>query len=346
MSGRPENPGRGAGAGPAEPQVVIVGAASRDLAPDDPRGWRLGGGVTYAALTSARLGVRTAAVMGLDPQARDAPELELLAAAGVILLRVPLPHGPVFRNLESSRGRVQACVDPGRPLPLVVMPGAWRVARAWILAPVAGELDEAWADAILADAYVGLGWQGLLRVLRAGADVTRLAPSAGRLVQRADVVSLSEHDVAPGTRPEELARFLHPGALLVVTRGAAGGQVAEVTGRGIGRVVGYPAVAAAREVDATGAGDTFLAALVASVVHRKQGAAPTPAPAGGMKVAGGAWPAPDLRFAAAAASFTVEGPGLQAVPDRAAVMRRLAGQAGQPFSEPPSSSTYSAKAPR
>jgi hypothetical protein len=29
-----------------------------------PRGWRLGGGATYAALTTARLGLRTAAVVG------------------------------------------------------------------------------------------------------------------------------------------------------------------------------------------------------------------------------------------------------------------------------------------
>jgi hypothetical protein len=53
-----------------------------------------------------------------------------------------------------------------------------------------------------------------------------------------------------------------------------------------------------------------------------------------------------VRFAAAAASFTVEGPGLAAVPDRAAVLRRLAGGADQSSPEPPSSPTYSAKAPR
>ena len=48
------------------PEVVVVGAASRDVAADDPRGWRLGGGVTYSALTTARLGLRTAALVGVD----------------------------------------------------------------------------------------------------------------------------------------------------------------------------------------------------------------------------------------------------------------------------------------
>ena len=37
--------------------VVVVGAACRDVAGNDRRGWRLGGGVTYSALTIARLGL-------------------------------------------------------------------------------------------------------------------------------------------------------------------------------------------------------------------------------------------------------------------------------------------------
>jgi sugar/nucleoside kinase (ribokinase family) len=342
--GRPAAGGRASGVAPGDPEVLVVGAASRDLAGEDPRGWRLGGGVAYAALTSARLGVRTAAVIGLDPLAFEAHELELLDEAGVALLRVTLAHGPVFRNTESAGGRVQACLDPGGPMPPLALPGSWRGARAWILAPVAGELDDAWADPIPADAFVALGWQGLLRTLRAGTRVARRAPVAGRLVRRADVVALSEDDVAPGTRPEDLAPLLHPGARLVVTRGASGGQLADVAGSGIGRVVRYPAIATGREVDATGAGDTFLAALVVSVLRTSPGVAR--AAAGVSEAADEAWPTPDLRFAAAAASFTVEGPGLIAVPGRAAVLRRLAGPAGQSFPAPPSSSTYSAKAPR
>ena len=344
MTGRPRPGDRVPDEGSGELEVVIAGSASRDVAEDDPRGWRLGGGVTYTALTSARLGLRTAAVIGLDPEAFASHELELLAAAGVELLRVPLPHGPVFRNVDSPGGRIQTCLEPGRPLPHVAVPAAWRSARAWILAPVAGELDDAWADPIPADAFVALGWQGLLRTLRAGALVARRAPAPGRLVQRADVVGLSEHDVAPGTSPEDLAPFLHPGAWLVFTNGIAGGRLAEVTAGGLARVVPYPAIAAVHEVDATGAGDTFLAALVASVVRATTDAAR--ARAADSAAAGAAGPVPDLRFAAAAASFTVEGPGLEAVPDRAAVLRRLAGPAGQSFPEPPSSSTYSAKAPR
>ena len=326
----------GPAAGRRAPEVVVVGSASRDLVADDPRGWRLGGGVSYAALASARLGLRTAAVIGLDPQARDADELDLLTRAGVALLRVPLPHGPVFRNVEAHGRRSQACLDPGSSLAPIALPPGWADAAAWILAPVAAELPDTWSEAIGLDAFMALGWQGLLRTLRAGASVRRRRPASGRLVARADLVALSEHDVAPGTRPEDLAPFLKPGAWLVVTAGAGGGTCGRVTTGGLGAVGRYPAFAVAGEVDATGAGDTFLAALVARLVHPE---GPSTRSGGAVGAARDPWPVPDVVFAAAAASFTVEGPGLAPVPDLAAVRRRLAGAAGQSFAEPPSSST-------
>jgi bifunctional ADP-heptose synthase (sugar kinase/adenylyltransferase) len=62
----------------------------------------------------------------------------------------------------------------------------------------------------------------------------------------------------------------------------------------------------------TGAGDTFLAALQASVLR--------PAIVGRRRSRHRL----DLRFAAAAGSLVVEGPGLDGVPDRAAVLVRRA----------------------
>src|SRR4051794_36337976 len=90
---------------PAGPRIVVVGAAARDEAPNDPRGWRLGGGVSYSALTTARLGIPTAAIVGVDAQAARAGELDLLRLAGVDVRLVPLEHGPVFVNIERPQGR-------------------------------------------------------------------------------------------------------------------------------------------------------------------------------------------------------------------------------------------------
>src|SRR6476619_5133547 len=103
-------------------EVVHIGSACRDIAPDDPRGWRLGGGVTYAALTTARLGVRTAAVIGVDRDAQDAAERDTLRAAGVDTLLVPLPEGPIFHNQETPAGRVQTAIQAGVPLQPVPLP--------------------------------------------------------------------------------------------------------------------------------------------------------------------------------------------------------------------------------
>ena len=67
-------------ASPSLPEVVVVGAASRDVVDDDPRGWRLGGGVSYSALAVARLGLPTRALIGVDREASSASELDDLLA--------------------------------------------------------------------------------------------------------------------------------------------------------------------------------------------------------------------------------------------------------------------------
>ncbi len=293
--------------------VVHVGSASRDLTEDDPRGWRLGGGASYSALTTARLGLRTAAVIGVDSAAATASELELLRAAGVELALIALDEGPVFRNRETSAGRVQTSVAVGEPLAIRSFPDAWRAVPVWSLVPVAGEIGGSWAHAVPAGAFLALGWQGSLRNLEAGREVTRRAPVRSPLLDRADIVGVSRHDLEPGTDAPGLLRFLRPGAQLLVTDGPAGGRLLRLgpDGRVVAR--GYAAVDPSWEVDPTGAGDVFLAALLCSIVRPEESGR-----------AERRQPEPDLRFAAAAASFAVEAPGLHGVPDRRAVLARLA----------------------
>ena len=293
-------------------EVVHVGSACRDLTPDDPRGWRLGGGVTYAALTTARLGLRTAALIGADELGGRARELDMLRAAGVELRVVPLAEAPIFENRETPSGRVQTCHAVGRPIDVPPLPEAWRAARAWSVVPVAGEIRDDWTAAIPGAAYLTVGWQGLLRDLSAGATVARRAPAPSALLRRADLVGVSHHDVGPGTPVAMLAALLHPGADLLVTEGREGGLLVRVGPDGPSEVLRYLPTATERETDPTGAGDTFLAALLASVLR--------PAIVGRRRPRR----SPDLRFAAAAGSLVVEGPGLAAVPDRAAVIVRRA----------------------
>lgn len=303
------------------PTVVVVGSAARDLVDDDPRGWRLGGGVSYSALMTARLGLPTAALVGVDSLAARAPELDLLRQAGVDVALVELEHGPVFVNIERPDGRHQLCEDRSDPIPVVAIPEAWREAPGWILAPVAAELPAAWADAPPAGAFVALGWQGLLRELVPGEPTHHVAPHRDRVVERADLVGISRDDVERDTDVRELYGLLRHGASLAITQGDRGGLVVHgvhTDGREPRlELRHYPAIRSHRRVDPTGAGDVFLAALAAARIE--------PRLLGGRRGQG-----LDLLLAAAAASLVLEGPGLVGVPSREAVAARMRRGAAAP----------------
>ena len=293
------------------PDVVVVGAASRDRVPDDPRGWRLGGAVSYAALAIARLGLRVGALVGADAEAADARELLGLRDAGADVRVVPLASGPVFDNIEEPAGRRQIAYSTAAPLPVDALPADWRGAPAWLLGPVAGELGDEWAAVPDDAAIVAIGWQGLLREVRSGQPVTRSAPAASPMLSRADLVAVSGTDFGPDTRIDDVTRFLRRGATVLVTSGAQGGLAAEVGPDGLERLHHYPALRPDRFVDPTGAGDVFLATVLAARTKPQL-------------VGGRIAQHYDLLLAAAAASLLVEGPGLDGVPDRDAIRRRMA----------------------
>jgi ribokinase len=282
--------------------LLVVGVASRDLVADDPRGWRLGGAAMYCSLMAARLGLRVGCVVGVDRSASTADELDLLEAAGVDLRRVELERGPVFENIEVDGHRRQKWLSKSDLIPLAALPDEWKTARARLIVPVAGELGDEWAWAATggAQCFVGVGWQGLIREFAADGWVEGIAPGRSPLLDAASLIVASVDDIEGATKLARL-RELAPRASIVLTAGEGGGVAL-----GEGVVRRYRAIPAVHFVDATGAGDVFLAALTAAWLFTGQVATPAA-----------------LRFAAAAASCSVEGAGLAGVPTRAQVAARL-----------------------
>jgi sugar/nucleoside kinase (ribokinase family) len=248
--------------GASRPTIVVVGAASRDIDSADPRGWRLGGGVTYASMAIARLGLPVRALMGLDADAESAVELSLLRDAGVEIEVVRLTRGPVFDNIERPGGRVQICHQASDELPTAALPAEWRDATGVVLNPVAGELGDGWVSVFAPSTMIALGWQGLFRGLVAGQPVTPRPLRSGALVERADLAVVSAEDARAGGAA--LAHLLRPGQQLVVTRGPRGALHLTRHGSGITARYLSPLPAAAGG-DPTGAGDVLLGTWAAAI---------------------------------------------------------------------------------
>lgn len=295
---------------PFDPTVVVVGAAARDLDPTDPRGWRMGGGVMYGGLAIARLGVPTAVLLGVDAEAAEGEEIALLREAGAQVHLVPLERGPIFINLETPTGRAQTGFSASDPIDPDHLPVAWRSAHGWLLAPVADELPDTWAAAVPPDGLVGAAWQGMLRDVVPGELVHRRAPAPTAIVARADIVGVGSDDLTADVSFTDLCRLMHPGATLAFTQGARGGIAVQVGDGGPVSMSRWPGIPPGPIVDPTGAGDVFLAGLLAARAEPRL-------------IGGRLATRVDFRLAAAMASLVLEGPGLHGVPDRVAITRRM-----------------------
>jgi len=291
----------------AAPTVVVAGSATRDVDPSDERGWRLGGTAPYVALGIARLGFPVGLLLGADDQAAGARELDLLRAAGIALEVVPLREGPVFDNRETPGGRHQVCLSIGEELAPRTLPAAWGAASTLVLAPVAGELGVAWADALPDATLVALALQGTLRVLSPGRPTAHRPPRRDALTARADLLMVGRDDISSAGTGDPLDSLLgRSGQRMVVTAGTSGALLLRraADGRLAARRCGIVPTDAV--VDLTGAGDAFFAGWIAATL-----------------ATGDAADSRALLVAAAAASLKVEGYGLAGLPTAAALRRRL-----------------------
>lgn len=280
----------------ARPQFLVIGHVVQDLIPDsDPAVWRLGGAASFASITARNLGLRTAVLTSASP---DLPLGELLPDIDFKL--IPSRLTTQMRNVYGEGPRRQFVPQRAVPLTPDDLPADWRHIPIVLLGPVIGEVDESMAPSF-SGSMLGIGAQGWLRRVGRENRVRPVMPAdfhVHRMLRYARALFLSDEDIPPGEAPPALTYWSDLVQIVAFTRGYNG---ADICVRGNWRHIhAFPA----NVVDPTGAGDVFAAAFLIRLWE-----------------SGDVWKA--TRFAACAASFSVEGEGTTAIPTREQVEARL-----------------------
>ncbi|MCX6029705.1 MAG: PfkB family carbohydrate kinase [Chloroflexi bacterium] len=276
---------------------LIIGHMTHDRTPD---GFRLGGTVSYAAVTARRLGrqpaiLTRAALNGLLTTAAEPDSPANVVAlpgsplAGVSIHVLPSPVSTTFVNIYRDGQRTQVIEALAEPISPGNLPPAWAQVPVVLLGPLVREVPPAWVNAFPAS-LVGVTPQGWMRQWDATGRVRPARwENAAEFLRRADVVILSREDV--GSDETYLAALAAQARLMVVTDGWRGatlyhdGEHYHVPPR------------PTREVDPTGAGDVFAAAFMIRLAETRD-------------------PVVATRFANVVASMSVEAPGMDAIPYR------------------------------
>ena len=246
--------------------VCVIGHVARDIntiggVEHEPSP---GGAAYYSTMVYRRLGMRAAVVTRVAEQ--DQPLLRELKEAGVTVFNLPSPVTTTFRNDYPSDNpdlRVQRVDARAGPIAVTALPDVR--ARIWQIGPLT-ETDVELAMIGYCAALgglVGMDVQGLTRVVvdgevRARAPVQRMEYLRGLDVLKADDTEILTYTGADAV-PAAVARVRDAGAReVLVTRASAGATI-----YGPRAAIEIDAVPPRRTADATGCGDTFLAAYMA-----------------------------------------------------------------------------------
>jgi sugar/nucleoside kinase (ribokinase family) len=265
---------------PEPVDYLAVGHVTEDVTPGGPR---LGGTVTFAALTARAMGLRPGVVTAASDRTA------LTALEGIPVIRIPSQYTTTFENIYGGSGRRQILHHQASPVSFECLPEAWRKAPIVHLGPVAQELSPELATRF-SESMLGITPQGWMRTWDADGYVESHAwESAESLLPRAGAVVISREDVGGD---EELMEWMaHQTQILAVTEGPAGSVL---YWNGDRRRFRAPEV---QELDATGAGDVFAAAFFIRLFTTRD-------------------PWESARFATRLAARSVTRPGLEGIPTR------------------------------
>ena len=223
---------------------LVIGHVAHDLTPEGPR---LGGTVSYSALTAQALGLRVGIVTA------SGPETSLAPLGDIPVVSIESPNSTIFENIYTEHGRIQYLRGQATRIDFSKVPEVWRRAPIVHLGPIANEMDAILPDSI-SPTLLGLTPQGWMRQWDSECRVSRGEwQDADAALARAHAVVISREDV--NGDDELIEHMAHQTRVLVVTESAAG---AVLYWNGDRRRFRAPQV---MEVDATGAGDVFAAAF-------------------------------------------------------------------------------------
>jgi len=266
---------------------LAIGHLAVDLTPSGPR---LGGTVVYAALTARALGLRVGIVTAC---AADAP---LAALEGIPVVSIPSEHSTTFENIPVENGRRQILHHQAAALSFENIPPVWRQTPIVHVGPIAQELAPDLPQE-LAASLLGLTPQGWLRTWDAeGLVKPCIWKEAEIVLPRVGAAVISREDAAGDE--EQIERMAHAARVLAVTENSAG---VRLYWHGDQRRFRAPKV---NEVDSTGAGDIFAAALFTRLYSTRD-----------------PWEA--ARFATLLASYSVMRPGLAGIPTAEEIQESL-----------------------
>ena len=253
----------------------------------------LGGTATYAGLTARNLGAR----VGIHTSASYEPGL-VDTLFGTFIARIPAEYTTCFVNEYVEGRRRQTIESVAERLTYEQLLPEWRNPPIVHLGPLCQELDASLVTRF-PRSLVGVTPQGWMRGWGEDGLVHAVDwADAERVLPRADVVVISEDDVADRWIIRDWAGLAR---MLVVTLGDRG---CDVYKQGESGPYHSPAFKSAAEVDPTGAGDVFAAAFLWHL-HQSRGN----------------WQrAAD--WANCVASFVVEQRGVKGVPKLAEVEKR------------------------
>ncbi len=209
---------------------LAIGHITHDLTPD---GFRLGGTVSYAAVTALRLGrhpgiLTRGSANGLIAGAAPTAAVDLIVPAGsplagVAIHLLPSPVSTTFTNIYRDGRRTQIIQALAKPIRPADLPAAWTAVPVALLGPIAREVPASWAGAFPA-ALVGVTPQGWMRRWDNQGHVspTRWRNNA-EVLRRADAILLSREDV--GGDETYITALAQQTQLLVVTDGWHGATV-------------------------------------------------------------------------------------------------------------------------